>query len=162
VIGVKLDVKPEAKSLTFNVKARLEEKARRSQKLIVEFTLAIETRPALAKFEVSGIANIVGKDDEIGRMLEVDPETNVPQVFHSIYQYAFLAVYLLSTVLNVPSPPSNLLGSETPVSALPPEETAETAVATEAVEAASDEATSEMEEAPQPQEQAQPEAGLET
>lgn len=84
--------------------------------------MAIGTRPALAKFEVSGVASIVGKDDEIGKMLEINPETKVPNVFQNVYQHAFLAVYLLSTVLNVPPPPSNLLGSEIPVSAIPPEE----------------------------------------
>ena len=150
MIGVKLDVKPEAEALNFDVKAQLEERERKSQEIVVAFKLAIKTRPALAKFEVSGIARIVGKDDEIGRMLEVDPETNVPHVFRNVYQHAFLAVYLLSTVLNVPSPPSNLLGSETAVSALPPEETAETVVAPETGDT-SNETASNGEEAMQTQ-----------
>ena len=143
VVGVKLDVEPEAETITFDVKARLEERERRSQHLIVEFTLAIGTRPALAKFEVSGVAHILGKDEEIGEMLEIDPETNIPKVFHSVYQHAFLTVYLLSTVLKVPPPPSNLLGSETPISPLPAEE------ATEVSETAED--SGEAAEVEQPQ-----------
>jgi len=35
----------------------------------------------------------------------------VPYVFQRIYQYAFTAMYLLSTILNAPQPPQNLLFS---------------------------------------------------
>jgi hypothetical protein len=42
-------------------------------------------------------------------MLEIDPETKVPYVFQRVYQHVFTAAYLLSTILNVPPPPSDLL-----------------------------------------------------
>lgn len=63
------------------------------------------------KFEIEGVATLNGKDAEINKMLEVDPETKVPYVFQRIYQNAFTAMYLLSTILNVPPPPQDLLFS---------------------------------------------------
>ncbi|MEM1551427.1 MAG: hypothetical protein QXH03_02010 [Candidatus Bathyarchaeia archaeon] len=42
-------------------------------------------------------------------MLEVDPETKVPYVFQKVYQHTFTAMYLLSTILNTPPPPIDLL-----------------------------------------------------
>jgi hypothetical protein len=93
------------------VKARLEEKERKSQIVVVAFSLLLSTKPSIVKFEVEGAATLEGKDSEINRMLEVDPETKVPYVFQVIYQSAFTAMYLLSTVLNSPSPPNNLFSA---------------------------------------------------
>ncbi|MEM2419401.1 MAG: hypothetical protein QXL38_00250 [Candidatus Bathyarchaeia archaeon] len=42
-------------------------------------------------------------------MLEVDPETKLPYVFQKVYQHTFTAMYLLSTILNTPPPPVDLL-----------------------------------------------------
>jgi len=45
-------------------------------------------------------------------MLEVVPEIKVPYVFQRVYQNAFEAMYLLSTILKSPPPPPNLLLSQ--------------------------------------------------
>ncbi|MEM3699336.1 MAG: hypothetical protein QXL57_00480 [Candidatus Bathyarchaeia archaeon] len=109
--GVRLDVKSIAESVNFDVKAKLEEKERKSQMVIVDFKLFLTTKPSLVKFEIEGMATLSGKDAEINKMLEVDSETKVPYVFQRIYQTAFTAMYLLSTILNVPPPPHDLLFS---------------------------------------------------
>ncbi|MGQ9530332.1 MAG: hypothetical protein ACUVQX_02470 [Candidatus Bathycorpusculaceae bacterium] len=111
ISGVRLDVRSGAEAVNFDVKAKLEERERRSQMIIVDFKLFLATKPSLVKFEVEGMATLSGKDAEINKMLEVDPETKVPYVFHRIYQTAFTAMYLLSTILNVPPPPQDLLFS---------------------------------------------------
>jgi hypothetical protein len=111
LVGVRLDVKGIAESINFDVKAKLEERERKSQMVILDFKLFLTTKPSLVKFEVEGIATLSGKDAEINKMLEVDPETKVPYVFQRIYQTAFTAMYLLSTILNVPPPPQDLLFS---------------------------------------------------
>lgn len=111
--GVRLGVKGDGtETVNFDVKARLEEKERKSQLVIVSFNLLVATKPSIVKFEVEGTATLTGKDTEISKMLEVDPETKVPYVFQRVYQYVFTAMYLLSTVLNAPSPPQNLLFSQ--------------------------------------------------
>lgn len=109
IIGVKLDVRGGAGTVNFDVKARLEEKERKSQIVVVGFNLQLTTKPGIVKFEIEGTATITGKDAEINKMLEVDPETKVPYVFQKVYQHTFTAMYLLSTVLNTPPPPIDLL-----------------------------------------------------
>ncbi|MDH7477006.1 MAG: hypothetical protein QHH17_01335 [Candidatus Bathyarchaeota archaeon] len=98
-----------AESVNFDVKAKLEERERKSQTVILDFKLFLTTKPSLVKFEIEGMATLSGKDAEINKMLEVDPETKVPYVFQRIYQTVFTAMYLLSTILNVPPPPQDLL-----------------------------------------------------
>jgi len=95
--------------VNFDVKAKLEEKERRSQTVVVTFSLLLTTKPSIVKFEVEGTATLTGKDTEIDKMLEVDPETKVPYVFQKVYQNAFTAMYLLATILNAPPPPHDLL-----------------------------------------------------
>ncbi len=80
--------------------------------VVVGFNLFLTTKPALVKFEAEGTATLTGKDAEINKMLEIDPETKVPYVFQKVYQNAFAAMYLLSTILNAPAPPHNLFFSQ--------------------------------------------------
>ena len=111
MVGVRLDVKGGAETVNFDVKAKLEEKERKSQMVIVSFALSLTTKPSVVKFEVEGMATLTGKDPEIKKMLEVDPETKVPHVFERVYQNAFTAMYLMSTILNTPPPPQDLFFS---------------------------------------------------
>jgi hypothetical protein len=128
------------------VKARLEERERKSQMVIVGFNLFLNTKPSIVKFEVEGTATLTGKDIEINKMLEVDPETKVPYVFQRVYQYVFAAMYLLSTILNAPPPPHDLLFSHregVPVEGVSVEVAAGTADAV-AVQAETEEEKSEV------------------
>jgi hypothetical protein len=108
IAGVRLSAKGGTGAINFDVKARLEEKERRSQMVTVNFSLFLTTKPSVVKFEVEGTATLTGKDEEISKMLEVDPEIKVPHVFQKVYQNAFAAMYLLSTILEAPPPPHNL------------------------------------------------------
>ena len=108
IAGVRLGVKGGTGAIHFDVKGRLEEKERRSQMVTIGFSLFLTTKPSVVKFEVEGTATLTGKDEEIGKMLEVDREIKVPYVFQKVYQNAFAAMYLLSTILKAPSPPHNL------------------------------------------------------
>lgn len=108
IAGVKLGVKGGTGAIHFDVKGRLEEKERRSQMVTIGFSLFLTTKPSVVKFEVEGTATLTGKDEEISKMLEVDREIKVPYVFQKVYQNAFAAMYLLSTILKAPSPPHNL------------------------------------------------------
>lgn len=95
----------------FDVSARLEEKERRSGKIVVFFVLSVGTKPNVVKFELEGYATLTGKDEALGKMLEVDPKTGVPFVFHRVYQHSFMAIYLLATLMGTIYPPPDLLFS---------------------------------------------------
>ncbi len=112
LLGSRLDFKGGAEAVSFNVKAKLEEKERKSQTIIVGFGLLVTAKPAIVKFEIEGTATLTGKDEDVRRLLEVDPETRMPHILPRVYQHAFTAMYLLSTVLNTPPPPNDLLGSQ--------------------------------------------------
>lgn len=110
--GERLSQKADESASTpvkFNVNARLEEKERKSGKVVVLFALAVGTKPSVVKYELEGITTLMGKDDLIEKMLEIDPETKVPFLFHKIYQHIFMTIYLLATLMDTIYPPSNLL-----------------------------------------------------
>jgi len=97
--------------IKFDVSARLEEKERRSGKIVVLFVLTVGTKPSVVKFELEGYATMTGRDDALVKMLEVDPKTGVPLVFHRIYQHLFMAIYLLAELMGTIYPPPDLLFS---------------------------------------------------
>jgi len=95
----------------FDVSARLEEKERKSGKIVVFFVLSVGTKPSIVKFELEGYATLAGKDEALSKMLEVNPKTGVPFVFHQVYQHSFMAIYLLATLMGTIYPPPDLLFS---------------------------------------------------
>lgn len=107
--AAKLSAKNTADFVTFDMKAKLDERERKSQMVMLGFNILLATKPPLVRFEVEGTATLTGKDQEITKMLEVDQETKVPHVFQKIYQTVFTTMYLLSSVMNTPPPPQNLL-----------------------------------------------------
>jgi hypothetical protein len=109
--GVKLGGKEETSALSFDVNAKLEEKERRSGRLVVGFVLTMSTKPSVVKFEVEGTAVLEGKNPDIERLLEADPKTKVPLLLHRVYQHVFTSTFLLATLLDTPYPPPDLLFS---------------------------------------------------
>jgi len=107
--GTRLGAKSVAEAISFDVKAKLNERERKSQMVVLGFNLFLTTKPPVVKFEVEGVTTLSGKDADIAKMLETDPDTKVPYVFQRVYQTAFTAMYLLSTILNSPPPPQDLL-----------------------------------------------------
>lgn len=99
-------------TVNFDVKTKLEEKERKSQMSVIGFSLFLSTKPSIVKFQVDGSATLTGKDADIQKMLEVDPETKIPLLFQRVYQSAFTAMYLMSTIMNTPPPPNDLLHSD--------------------------------------------------
>jgi hypothetical protein len=52
---------------------------------------------------------LIGKPDDIKKKLEVNPKTHIPQILFTIYQHVFNSIYILSSNLNTPYPPPDLL-----------------------------------------------------
>jgi len=129
--------------VNFDVKAKLEERERKSQMVAVGFSMVLSTKPSIVKFEVEGVATLMGKEAEITKILEVDPENKVPFVFQRVYQHVFMAMYLLSTILNAPPPPHDLLFPHR--EGVPVEDVSMEAEATEAREGITLQTTAEIE-----------------
>ena len=115
--------------------------------------MAISTKPNVVKYSTTGSVTLVGKADDIKKKLEVNPKTKIPQILFTIYQHVFNSIYMLSSNLNTPYPPPDLLHpmaekiqilSSTPQNQPPPEKPETTAsCATPAAPAASTQPTAE-------------------
>ena len=95
--------------LFFDVNAKLEEQKKDNNQVTLGFQLAISTKPNVVKYLTSGTVTMVGKPDDIKKKLEVNPKTKIPQILFTIYQHVFNSIYMLSSNLNTPYPPPDLL-----------------------------------------------------
>jgi len=93
----------------FNVNAKLEEQRKTNSQAELTFNLSIETKPNLVKYMVTGIVKLEGNMQDINKRLEVNPKTKIPQILFTVYQHVFGSIYLLSSVLDTPYPPPDLL-----------------------------------------------------
>lgn len=109
--GVRLETGEDAGAVTFDVNVKMDELSRTGDSLTLSFLLSISTRPGLVKFEVGGTATVTGGQKAFESALEEDPESNVPKVLHTIYQHSFTSLFLLSTLIDSPYPPPDLLHS---------------------------------------------------
>ena len=109
--GVRLETGEDASAVKFDVDVKMEEERRTEDELIISFLLSISTKPSPVKFEVGGVATVTGGQKALEAVLEVDPGTNVPKVLHTIYQHVFTSIFLLSTLMDSPYPPPDLIHS---------------------------------------------------
>ena len=95
--------------LFFDVNAKLEEQKRENSQVTLSFNLTISTKPNVVKYNTAGIVTLSGKTEDIKKKLEVNPKTRIPQILFTIYQHVFNSIYILSSNLNTPYPPPDLL-----------------------------------------------------
>lgn len=89
--------------------AKLEEQKKGTNEVLLNFELAISTKPNVVKYNIAGNVTLSGKPDDIKKKLEVNPKTKIPQLLFTIYQHVFNSIYMLSANLNTPYPPPDLL-----------------------------------------------------
>lgn len=89
--------------------AKLEEQKKGTNQVTLAFELAISTKPNVVKYNIAGNVSLVGKPDDIKKKLEINPKTKIPQLLFTIYQHVFSSIYMLSSNLNTPYPPPDLL-----------------------------------------------------
>jgi hypothetical protein len=95
--------------LFFDVNAKIEEQKRENNQVTLSFNLTISTKPNVVKYNTAGLVTLAGKQDDIKKKLEVNPKTHIPQILFTIYQHVFNSIYVLSSNLNTPYPPPDLL-----------------------------------------------------
>jgi hypothetical protein len=95
--------------LFFDINAKIEEQKKENTQVTLSFNLLISTKPNVVKYSISGTVTMSGKPDDIKKKLEVNPKTKIPQILFTIYQHVFNSIYILSSNLNTPYPPPDLL-----------------------------------------------------
>jgi hypothetical protein len=95
--------------LFFDINAKMEEQKKGTNEVTLNFALNISTKPNVVKYAIAGAVTLTGKADDIKKRLEVNPKTNIPQILFTIYQHVFNSIYILSSNLNTPYPPPDLL-----------------------------------------------------
>ena len=98
-----------AEELFFDINAKIEEQKKENNQVTLGFSLLISTKPNVVKYSTSGTVTMSGKPDDIKKKLEVNPKTKIPQILFTIYQHVFNSIYILSSNLNTPYPPPDLL-----------------------------------------------------
>lgn len=120
--GTKIDIEEPPMSVVFDVDVKMDEESRTNEELTISFDLNISTKPSLVQFDIAGTAVISGGRMAFEAALEVDEESNVPRVLHTIYQRVFTSLFVVSSLLEAPYPPPNLIHSPTETRELRPED----------------------------------------
>lgn len=95
--------------LFFDVNAKLEEQKKSTDEVNLNFSLLISTKPNVVRYATTGNVTLVGKSADIKKKLEANPKTKIPQILFTVYQHVFNSIYMLSSILNTPYPPPDLL-----------------------------------------------------
>ena len=93
----------------FDVNAKLEEQKKAGDQVALGFNLMITTKPNVVRYITAGNVTLEGKAADVKKKLEVNPKTKIPQILFTVYQHVFNSIYMLSSVLNTPYPPPDLL-----------------------------------------------------
>ena len=97
--------------VTFRVNVKFDETSRKVEETTVEFGITVSTEPSIARFGVEGLAVVKGKAEDIERVFAAPPDSKVPNLLFEIYDRLYTAVYVTSSILDVPCPSPLLLKS---------------------------------------------------
>ncbi len=89
--------------------AKLEEQKKNGDEVTLSFSLLISTKPNVVRYSTSGSVILEGKSADVKKKLEVNPKTKIPQILFTVYQHVFNSIFMLSSILNTPYPPPDLL-----------------------------------------------------
>jgi hypothetical protein len=91
------------------VNAKLEEQKKIGEGVVLGFNLFITTKPNVVRYSTAGSVTLEGKQADVKKKLELNTKTKIPQVLFTVYQHVFNSIYMLSSILNTPYPPPDLL-----------------------------------------------------
>ncbi|MEM2760591.1 MAG: hypothetical protein QXU32_00225 [Nitrososphaerales archaeon] len=110
ILGSKLDAKADCfKPVKFNISANLEELEHGFNSISLGFSFTIITEPKVVKYHVQGRADIQGRAEHIKKVMTAHPSTRVPIVLYDIYQQVYAQIFVLSKMIDAPSPSPELL-----------------------------------------------------
>ena len=107
--GSKIDTTADTSEVNFDVDVKMDEEGRTNDELTLSFLLTISTKPSLVQFEAGGRAVIRGGRKAFDAALEVDDSAGVPKILFTIYQRVVTSLFLVSSLLDAPYPPPDLI-----------------------------------------------------
>lgn len=111
LVGTRTSMGESPDSVVFDVDVKMDEESKTNEELMISFLITINTKPSLVQFEVGGTAVLTGGKAAFDYALEVDEESRVPRVLHTVYQRIFTPLFVLSNMLEAPYPPPDLIHS---------------------------------------------------
>ena len=109
------DIEETLRNPEFAVDVNLEETVRKQGEVHINFHLVISTEPAVAKFEIEGVAKVVGENKAIDDVITENEKTHVPLLISEIYSRTYSMFYILATGIGVEYPGAGLLYADTSV-----------------------------------------------
>ncbi len=97
--------------VTFRVNVKFDESSRKLEETDVDFGITVTTEPNIARFGVEGIAIVKGKAEEIEQVFATSSDSKIPNLLFEIYDRLYTAIYVASTILDIPCPSPLLLKS---------------------------------------------------
>src|SRR5579875_863316 len=95
--------------VVFSFNVNMEEAERKSESIVLNFQMTMDTDPSIAKFNVEGSTTLSGDLSEIDKMLSPEPQTGVPYIFTRIYRQVYSVLFLLANTIDIPTPSPALL-----------------------------------------------------
>lgn len=99
--------------VTFRIKVKFDEKSRKVDETIVEFGITINLEPNIGQIGVEGKAVVNGKSEVMNEAFSTPPNSQVPNILFEIYERIFTAIYVTTSILDMPCPSPELLKSST-------------------------------------------------
>lgn len=96
-------------SVSYRVNVKISEEERNPGYLRVRFSFELEAEPPIAKLQISGTAQVTGKEEELLPLLSQNAKEGAPPLFMLIYQKVYPVMYLLANALKIPHPAPGLL-----------------------------------------------------
>ncbi|MFC1754848.1 hypothetical protein ACFL96_15885 [Thermoproteota archaeon] len=97
--------------VTFRIKVKFDEKGRKVDETIVEFGITINLEPNIGQIGIEGNAVVNGKPEVMNESFSTPPNSQVPNILFEIYEKIFTAIYVATSILEMPCPSPELLKS---------------------------------------------------
>ena len=107
--GTRIDTDTNHNNVSFDVDVKMDELNRTNNDLTLGYLLTITTKPSLVQYEAGGIAVVSGGRKAFEEALSIDENSDVPRLLHTIYQKVFTSLYIISSLIDMPYPPPDLI-----------------------------------------------------
>lgn len=99
--------------VTFRINVKFDETSRKVDETTVEFGITISMEPNIGKFGIEGNAIVKGKTEVMNEAFSTPPNSNIPNILFQIYEKLFTAIYVSTSIIDMPCPSPELLKAST-------------------------------------------------